>query len=312
MAVTLSYGAVKSTVVRAAASYISTTEYRGSRVATRIADTFSRCTSWQGGARGRAAAGERARYVRAAAAPAALHATPLYTNLCKQQRDRAGETHTYEADQDGDLNLQLTMVSFADAKAKKGETYVVYAATPTTGAVASVYRTPWRNGWRIRLRIWGLRVRVPSELELTVQQRRPEVTALCVLRPGVTDHAQIDLLIGTGNETVKFSVTGGSAKVHITGYEVLEERRTTASVMMMIATTTRTTTSSARCRAATTTIVMMTTTTMTRTWAAGSRRSSTSAARPTTTILIDDSSEDEAPPPPPPPPKSSEKKRKGP
>ena len=40
----------------------------------------------------------------------------------------AGETHTYEADQDGDLNLQLTMVSFADAKAKKGETYVVYAA----------------------------------------------------------------------------------------------------------------------------------------------------------------------------------------
>jgi hypothetical protein len=47
--------------------------------------------------------------------------------------------------------------------------------------------------------------------------------ALCVLRPGVTDHAQIDLLIGTGNETVKFSVTGGSAKVHITGYEVLEE-----------------------------------------------------------------------------------------
>ena len=44
-----------------------------------------------------------------------------------------------------------------------------------------------------------------------------------MLRPGVTDHAQIDLLIGTGNETVKFSVTGGSAKVHITGYEVLEE-----------------------------------------------------------------------------------------
>ena len=39
----------------------------------------------------------------------------------------------------------------------------------------------------------------------------------------MTDHAQIDLLIGTGNETVKFSVTGGSAKVHITGYEVLEE-----------------------------------------------------------------------------------------
>ena len=58
---------------------------------------------------------------------------------------RAGETHTYEADQDGDLNLQLTMVSFADAKAKKGETYVVYAAADD-GAVACVYQTPWRNG----------------------------------------------------------------------------------------------------------------------------------------------------------------------
>ena len=57
----------------------------------------------------------------------------------------AGETHTYEADQDGDLNLQLTMVSFADAKAKKGETYVVYAAADD-GAVARVYETPWRNG----------------------------------------------------------------------------------------------------------------------------------------------------------------------
>merc|ERR1719400_1726080 len=74
------------------------------------------------------------------------------------------------------------MVSFADAKAKKGETYVVYAAAD--------------DGPKF---------------------------ALCVLRPGVTDHPQIDLLIGTGNETVKFSVTGGSAKVHITGYEVLEE-----------------------------------------------------------------------------------------
>ena len=56
----------------------------------------------------------------------------------------AGETHTYEADQDGDLNLQLTMVSFADAKAKKGETYVVYAAADD-GAAPSV-QTPWRNG----------------------------------------------------------------------------------------------------------------------------------------------------------------------
>ena len=58
---------------------------------------------------------------------------------------RAGETHTYEADQDGDLNLQLTMVSFADAKAKKGETYVVYAAADD-GTAARVYQTPWRNG----------------------------------------------------------------------------------------------------------------------------------------------------------------------
>jgi hypothetical protein len=61
------------------------------------------------------------------------------------RKHRAGETHTYEADQDGDLNLQLTMVSFADAKAKKGETYVVYAAADD-GAVACVYQTPWRNG----------------------------------------------------------------------------------------------------------------------------------------------------------------------
>ena len=62
----------------------------------------------------------------------------------RRRRD-AGETHTYEADQDGDLNLQLTMVSFADAKAKKGETYVVYAAADD-GTVARVYQTPWRNG----------------------------------------------------------------------------------------------------------------------------------------------------------------------
>ena len=71
---------------------------------------------------------------------AALHKKPVQTT-----RDRAGETHTYEADQDGDLNLQLTMVSFADAKAKKGETYVVYAAADD-GTVAGVYQTPWRNG----------------------------------------------------------------------------------------------------------------------------------------------------------------------
>ena len=61
------------------------------------------------------------------------------------RKHRAGETHTYEADQDGDLNLQLTMVSFADAKAKKGETYVVYAAADD-GTEARVYETPWRNG----------------------------------------------------------------------------------------------------------------------------------------------------------------------
>ena len=59
-------------------------------------------------------------------------------------KHRAGETHTYEADQDGDLNLQLTMVSFADAKAKKGETYVVSAAADD-GAAPRV-QTPWRNG----------------------------------------------------------------------------------------------------------------------------------------------------------------------
>ena len=56
------------------------------------------------------------------------------------RKHRAGETHTYEADQDGDLNLQLTMVSFADARAKKGETYVVYAAADD-GAVARVYNS---------------------------------------------------------------------------------------------------------------------------------------------------------------------------
>ena len=37
------------------------------------------------------------------------------------------------------------MVSFADAKAKKGETYVVYAAADD-GTVACVYQIPWRNG----------------------------------------------------------------------------------------------------------------------------------------------------------------------
>ena len=74
------------------------------------------------------------------------------------------------------------MVSFADAKAKKGETYVVSAAAD--------------GGQKF---------------------------TLCVLRPGVCDHAQIDLLIGTGNEQVTFSVAGGAGKVHVTGYEVLEE-----------------------------------------------------------------------------------------
>ena len=70
---------------------------------------------------------------------------PFYTRNPHAAAAPAGETHTYEADQDGDLNLQLTMVSFADAKAKKGETYVVYAAADD-GTVARVYQTPWRNG----------------------------------------------------------------------------------------------------------------------------------------------------------------------
>ena len=97
---------------------------------------------------------------RPAAAPAAPHTAAtrppgntLYTRNPRARRHAspdaaaapAGETHTYEADQDGDLNLQLTMVSFADAKAKKGETYVVYAAADD-GTVARVYQTPWRNG----------------------------------------------------------------------------------------------------------------------------------------------------------------------
>ena len=136
-----SYGAVKSTVVRAAASGISTSEITALRaLRRRLADTFSRCTSWQGGAR-RARKSWRARALRARRGCAAA---ATQETLCKQHAP-AGETHTYEADQDGDLNLQLTMVSFADAKAKKGETYVVYAAADD-GTVARVSQTPWRNG----------------------------------------------------------------------------------------------------------------------------------------------------------------------
>ena len=143
----------------------------------------------------------------------------------------------------------------------------------------------------------------------TAHPRRPKF-ALCVLRPGVTDHAQIDLLIGTGNETVKFSVTGGSAKVHITGYEVLEETYDgfgddddsdddedddefgevpggddddsddddDDDEDM---------------------------------GGGGQPSFFNSAARPTTTTATTTRARDEAPPPPPPPPKSSEKKRKG-
>ena len=107
----------------------------------RLADTFSRCTSWQGGAR-RTRESRRACALRARRRCAAARYT---RNPVQTTRDRAGETHTYEADQDGDLNLQLTMVSFADAKAKKGETYVVYAAADD-GTVARVHQTPWRNG----------------------------------------------------------------------------------------------------------------------------------------------------------------------
>ena len=146
---------------------------------TLIADGFSRCTSWQAGAR----RAQQTASVRVTCAPllrrrparrfthetiagaVGLRATSdrhraairppgnaLYTRNPRARRHTspdaaaapAGETHTYEADQDGDLNLQLTMVSFADAKAKKGETYVVYAAADD-GAAPSV-QTPWRNG----------------------------------------------------------------------------------------------------------------------------------------------------------------------
>ena len=46
---------------------------------------------------------------------------------------------------------------------------------------------------------------------------------LCILRPGVSESCQIDVLLGVGDERVVFSVSGGSAKVHLTGYEVLED-----------------------------------------------------------------------------------------
>mmetsp|Transcript_29644 Transcript_29644/g.100771 ORF Transcript_29644/g.100771 Transcript_29644/m.100771 type:complete len:140 (+) Transcript_29644:259-678(+) len=46
---------------------------------------------------------------------------------------------------------------------------------------------------------------------------------LCVLRAGTCDSVQIDVLLGVGNEKVEFSVSGGAAKVHLTGYEVLED-----------------------------------------------------------------------------------------
>jgi hypothetical protein len=36
---------------------------------------------------------------------------------------------------------------------------------------------------------------------------------ICVLRPGVCDHCQIDILLGSGNENVTFAVVGGSGKV---------------------------------------------------------------------------------------------------
>ena len=95
-------------------------------------------------ARRRASGAHQPASVRAACAPL-RRGRRNARNPVQTTRDRAGETHTYEADQDGDLNLQLTMVSFADAKAKKGETYVVYAAADD-GTVACVYQTPWRNG----------------------------------------------------------------------------------------------------------------------------------------------------------------------
>ena len=83
--------------------------------------------------------------MKPSSAPSTRRAAPVGHTSPDAAAAPAGETHTYEADQDGDLNLQLTMVSFADAKAKKGETYVVYAAADD-GTVVRVHQTPWRNG----------------------------------------------------------------------------------------------------------------------------------------------------------------------
>ena len=49
--------------------------------------------------------------------------------------------------------------------------------------------TPWRNGQRIRLRIWGLRVRVPSELFAFARPARlavPRRATMVRLVDGVT------------------------------------------------------------------------------------------------------------------------------
>ena len=46
---------------------------------------------------------------------------------------------------------------------------------------------------------------------------------IAILRAGVTDQCSIDVMVGAGNEKVTLAVKGGSAKVHVTGYEILED-----------------------------------------------------------------------------------------
>jgi len=46
---------------------------------------------------------------------------------------------------------------------------------------------------------------------------------IAILRAGVTDQVAIDVMIGAGNEKVTFHVKGGSAKIHVSGYEILED-----------------------------------------------------------------------------------------
>mmetsp|Transcript_7153 Transcript_7153/g.9083 ORF Transcript_7153/g.9083 Transcript_7153/m.9083 type:complete len:307 (-) Transcript_7153:231-1151(-) len=46
---------------------------------------------------------------------------------------------------------------------------------------------------------------------------------IAILRPGKTDQVQVDVLLGSGNEKVEFFVKGGKAKIHLTGFEILED-----------------------------------------------------------------------------------------